>query len=357
MSGRKIKTEGIYSGLRADGRPFPEVLRGVREIAAYLRMGTRATERWIANGMLPAPKDAKGRRWTTKSLIDKLIVQIYQLEQQAKARGALKTGKKQPRPRPGQLPAGGTLQEQKPDGGFGIESGGKDPEGYEPGDNIGYCPYCQGEGTHKAGCMLVKVRPLTLAEPTGQERIAQATNPAFKTTIEPIEIPGIGVGGKPVRGRLIISEPVDPGSHMGQSILQVEKDVPEASQEKQEPARAEHVIIHTGIIKQEDRGRLGPEARGGEEEGDCLDGCVEHVTCREAVALDKIPGPGPEFGEGALDKMPGVGTQTLIISEEVANAPCAYCDLIHPNPADCRVWPERAVAMDRAGDIPHGPLP
>lgn len=321
MSGRKVKTEGIYSGLRADGLLFPEVLRGVKEIAAYLRMGTRATERWIANGMLPAPKDAKGRRWTTKSLIDKLIVQIYQLEQEGK--GVLKTGKKQPRPRPGQLPAGGTVQELKPE---------TEPASHKPD----YCPYCQGEGSHKAGCMLLTVRPITSAKP----------GLAFKTTIESIEIPGIGEGGKPVRGRLIISEPVDPESRMGQSVITVEgelterakqglrewwkrkrhtgpevgeKDVPEGSQEKPDPTRAEHVIIHTGIIKQEDRGRLGPE-----------------------------------FGEGALDRMPGVGGETLIISEEVANAPCAYCDQVHPNPADCRVWPERSPAG--AGDIPDGPL-
>ena len=76
----KVRKDGIYSGLREDGKPWPEMLIGVKEIAGYLRKHPRTIERWIAKGLLIAPKDTKGRRWTTKSLIDRWIIEIYKAE-------------------------------------------------------------------------------------------------------------------------------------------------------------------------------------------------------------------------------------------------------------------------------------
>ncbi len=34
----KVRTDDRYRGLREDGRPWPEVLKGTKEIARFLRM-------------------------------------------------------------------------------------------------------------------------------------------------------------------------------------------------------------------------------------------------------------------------------------------------------------------------------
>ncbi len=77
---RRIKKEGKYSGLREDGKPWPEVLIGLEEIAGYLRKHPETIRKWIANGLLIAPKDTKGRRWTTKDIIARWAIETYKAE-------------------------------------------------------------------------------------------------------------------------------------------------------------------------------------------------------------------------------------------------------------------------------------
>lgn len=162
---RRVKREGKYSGLRDDGRPFPEILVGITEIAAYLRKSPRAISRWINEGMLPAPKDAKGRRWTTKGVIDQLVLQIYKAEMEH-------------RPRGGRIKVKGT-------------QGGSNVIKIKPGlsskQERASCPYCGVyEGEHNTGCLTRKIKPAS-AEPT---------------VIEPLEVEE----GRPERGRLIITQ-------------------------------------------------------------------------------------------------------------------------------------------------------
>ena len=77
---RKIRKDDKYSGLRPDGKPFPEVLVGLKELAAYLRRHPETVGRWIREGRLPAPRDGKGRRWTTKGIIDRWALLTYKTE-------------------------------------------------------------------------------------------------------------------------------------------------------------------------------------------------------------------------------------------------------------------------------------
>ncbi len=77
---RRIKKEGKYSGLREDGQPWPEILVGVGEIARYMRKHPETVGKWIRRGMLPAPKDTKGRRWTTKGIIERWLIETYKAE-------------------------------------------------------------------------------------------------------------------------------------------------------------------------------------------------------------------------------------------------------------------------------------
>ncbi len=86
---RKVRKDGIYSGLRKDGNPWPEVLRGVMEIAAYLRVHPETVGKWIREGRLPAPRDGKGRRWTTRAIIDRWAILSYKagLEKERAERG------------------------------------------------------------------------------------------------------------------------------------------------------------------------------------------------------------------------------------------------------------------------------
>ncbi len=93
---RKVRKDGIYSGLRKDGNPWPEVLRGVMEIAAYLRVHPETAGRWIREGRLPAPSDGKGRRWTTKGVIDRWAILTYrtQLEEEQAKRGVTREARR-----------------------------------------------------------------------------------------------------------------------------------------------------------------------------------------------------------------------------------------------------------------------
>ena len=81
---RKVRKDGIYSGIREDGKPWPEVLVGIKEIAAYMRKSPRTIAKWISEGLLPAARDTKGRRWTTKGIIEKLAIQVYKAELEIK---------------------------------------------------------------------------------------------------------------------------------------------------------------------------------------------------------------------------------------------------------------------------------
>jgi len=82
---RKVKKESLYSsGLREDGKPWPEVVIGIRGIARYMRKHPATISRWIREGRLPTSKDARNRRWTTKSAIDQLAEEMYNAEMNLK---------------------------------------------------------------------------------------------------------------------------------------------------------------------------------------------------------------------------------------------------------------------------------
>ncbi len=95
---RRIKKEGKYSGLRRSGlcltcggpaEPWPELLIGIKEIAGYMRKHPETVGKWIREGRLPAPSDGKGRRWTTRTIIDRWAIVTYrtQLEKEQAKRG------------------------------------------------------------------------------------------------------------------------------------------------------------------------------------------------------------------------------------------------------------------------------
>ena len=81
---RKVRKTGKYSGLREDGSPWPEMLIGIKNIACYLRTHPATISKWIGEGLLPTAKDAKGRRWTTRSAIDQLFLETYKAEMDLK---------------------------------------------------------------------------------------------------------------------------------------------------------------------------------------------------------------------------------------------------------------------------------
>ncbi len=81
---RKVKKESLYNGLREDGKPWPDVLIGIRDIACYMRMHPATISRWVREGRLPTSKDARNRRWTTKSAIDQLAEEMYNAEMNLK---------------------------------------------------------------------------------------------------------------------------------------------------------------------------------------------------------------------------------------------------------------------------------
>jgi hypothetical protein len=93
---RKVRKTGKYSGLREDGRPWPEMLIGIKDIARYMRKHPITIAKWISSGILPAAKDTKGRRWTTKSAIDRLIIEAYKAELELKRARKKKTESKNP---------------------------------------------------------------------------------------------------------------------------------------------------------------------------------------------------------------------------------------------------------------------
>ena len=78
--GRKVQQTGKYSGVRADGQPFPEVLIGAEEIGGYLRMHPTTVRRMIRDGRLPAEKDSRKRWRTTKNILEKWMLRGMKLQ-------------------------------------------------------------------------------------------------------------------------------------------------------------------------------------------------------------------------------------------------------------------------------------
>ena len=71
----RVRTDGIYSGLRDDGRPWPEFLYGIREIAGALRRSPDTISNWLRAGRLPACLDPSGRWMTSRRLIELWILE------------------------------------------------------------------------------------------------------------------------------------------------------------------------------------------------------------------------------------------------------------------------------------------
>ncbi len=78
--GRKVQREGLYSGIRPDGQPWPEVLIGAEEIGGYLRLHPVTVRRMICDGRLPAEKDSRKRWRTTKSILEKWMLRGMKLQ-------------------------------------------------------------------------------------------------------------------------------------------------------------------------------------------------------------------------------------------------------------------------------------
>ncbi len=88
--GRKVHNKGRYSGLPPGGHcphcgspaPWPELLKGTKEIAAFMRVHPKTMNRWINAGRFPATKDGKNRWMTTRRLIEVWLVNGMKAERQ-----------------------------------------------------------------------------------------------------------------------------------------------------------------------------------------------------------------------------------------------------------------------------------
>jgi len=63
--------------------PSTRVLRGLDEIAEYLKVSVRTVRRWIQGSALPAIRGPSDAYMTTTSLIDLWILAINKIEQDA----------------------------------------------------------------------------------------------------------------------------------------------------------------------------------------------------------------------------------------------------------------------------------
>ena len=79
---RAVRRDGRYSGLREDGREWPEVLVGAREVGGYLRMHPVTVRKMFREFQLPGRKDARGRWTTTRRLIDRWILESVALRRE-----------------------------------------------------------------------------------------------------------------------------------------------------------------------------------------------------------------------------------------------------------------------------------
>ena len=166
---RKVRNDDKYSGLRPDGRPFPEVLVGVKEIAAYLRKHPETVGKWIREGHLPAPRDGKGRRWTSRSIIDRWAILTYKagLEKDQAKRGVKREARRNMikdgiAPRPSERP--GREQEGRKSSLLrcGAEAWQACPVNQDERHSLEcypVCPYCQAsDGSHREHCPAVHGR-------------------------------------------------------------------------------------------------------------------------------------------------------------------------------------------------------
>ena len=75
----KVRNEGDYSGHYGNGNGcgcgWPMVLVGAGEIARYLRVHRSTAYTWLSNGRIPARKDGRTRWVTTRTLLDKWILE------------------------------------------------------------------------------------------------------------------------------------------------------------------------------------------------------------------------------------------------------------------------------------------
>ncbi len=53
-------------------------------VSENVKKSPRTIAKWISEGLLPAARDTKGRRWTTKGIIEKLAIQVYKAELEIK---------------------------------------------------------------------------------------------------------------------------------------------------------------------------------------------------------------------------------------------------------------------------------
>ena len=125
--GRKVQRKGHYSGLHPDGQPWPEVLVGAKEIGGYLRMHPSTVRRMIRDGRLPAQKDSRKRWMTTKSILEKWMLQVMKLQKMKRDQRQVQ-GQSWPPPRAGPKPSDSV------------------PASGMKGANRKKCPHCKGWG-------------------------------------------------------------------------------------------------------------------------------------------------------------------------------------------------------------------
>ena len=87
--GMKIRRDGEYSGTKPGGCGcgWPMVLKGAEEIARYLRIYLGTAYKMLSAGRIPARKDGKGRWITTRTILDRWILEacaILRKEQEAR---------------------------------------------------------------------------------------------------------------------------------------------------------------------------------------------------------------------------------------------------------------------------------
>lgn len=74
-----MRNEGEYSGHYGNGNGcgcgWPMVLVGAGEIARYLRVHRSTAYTWLSAGRIPARKDGRTRWVTTRTLLDKWILE------------------------------------------------------------------------------------------------------------------------------------------------------------------------------------------------------------------------------------------------------------------------------------------
>ena len=68
--GNAVRKDGRYSGLRPDGREWPQLLIGTQEIAGYLRIRPGTARKMLRDGRLPGTKDHRGRWVIRRRAID-----------------------------------------------------------------------------------------------------------------------------------------------------------------------------------------------------------------------------------------------------------------------------------------------